>query len=164
MAHATDLLILEGMPSEQINQAIDLEQTMKECAIVATQFVHANCNLLLDFSEASIALVDQVLDELHQKIVLDNEDPIDPKIVVFISNWLGGYVGEVFKQHYGGVWKFDLRDPNTPAIELAFDQRSMAFPGRVFHHLLGGAESSILFYYEQLSALYLPHYLPHSSS
>ena len=63
---------------------------------------------------------------------------------------MGGYIGEVFRKHHGGTWGIDERDPQAPAIELKRGERGMAFPGRVFHRLMGGDENNILQYYDKL--------------
>ena len=127
-----------------------LDQMMSECAIKATEFSLKDYGIFLDFSADSIEKVEEIMENLHKLIVLDNNDPIDPELIVTLCNWFGGYIGEVFKKTYGGHWRYDLRDSEAPAIELAVKGLGAAFPSRVFHRILGGEENNISFYYEQL--------------
>ena len=100
--------------------------------------------------EKSLEELERSLTHIHRVLVLENTAPIDPKLVVTISNWYGAYMGEVFRRHHGGEWGIDNRDPEAPAFEVKYENSGMAFPSRVFHRIMGGDENNICEYYQDL--------------
>ena len=125
-------------------------QIMEAAAMDAVRYVQKEYNFALDYSEQSIAELEKSLDHIHQVLVADNEDPIDPKIVVTLSNWYGAYMGEVFRRAHGGDWAVDDRDPEALSFEVCYEDLHMAFPSRIFHRIMGGEENNIKHYYDEL--------------
>ncbi|MBV1883768.1 MAG: hypothetical protein KUG82_19170 [Pseudomonadales bacterium] len=132
-------------------EALDYNDIMGGGAADAVQYVHKEYHFALDFSEDSIEKIEEFMAHIHRVLVLENEEPIDPKIVVTLSNWFGAYVGEVFRKHHGGNWVIDSRDPEAPAFEVKYEELGLAFPSRIFHRIMGGEENSIDKYYAEIT-------------
>ena len=132
-------------------EQLDYNDIMAEAARDAVKYVHREYQFALDYSEESVAEMEKSLTHIHRVLVTENTDPIDPKMVVTISNWYGAYLGEVFRRHHGGDWGIDNRDPEAPAFEVKYNDLGMAFPSRVFHRIMGGKENDINEYYREIS-------------
>jgi hypothetical protein len=109
----------------------------------------------LDYSEASIATVEEICDILHKAIPktfwkkLWKKKPSDKTILQY-SKMLGGYVGEVIRKLHGGNWEVEdiMNQGNTIVLTVA-DVK--IFPvGRVYKRLKEGDENNIQHYYTVL--------------
>jgi len=127
--------------------AAELTTLMQDCANAAIEYAQNEFDLGLTLDYSSIYMVERMMIDLHQQIVLSNDDPINPETVVGLSNMFGAYLGELFKAQMGGQWVIDESDPEAPAIVLAFKDREYPFPGRVFHRILGGEGNSLSAYF-----------------
>ena len=129
------------MNSEDINEA------MRECAKAATIYSQDEMDHCLTSDISSIYSVEKILGQLHEKIVLSNNDPIDPETVVTLSNLYGGFLGELFRLFLGGEWRILEEDSDAPSIVLSFQGLDYPFPSRVFHRLLGGEHNNVATYF-----------------
>lgn len=64
----------------------------------AAHLLHKGWDVELDFSEASIARVEEVCEQLYDFVDEEERD------VAMYSRYLGAYIGEVFRRVVGGEW------------------------------------------------------------
>lgn len=111
----------------------------------------------LDYSEESIAVLEQVCDILHKAIpktlfarfFLFKRKPSNETILQY-SKVLGGYLGEVIRKNHGGEWSIEdfMNQGNTIVLTIG---DTKIFPvGRVFKRLKEGAENNLQHYYTVL--------------
>jgi len=99
-----------------------LDELMSDQAQVAVKYAAQVCGVTLDYSEASIQQVEQMLSKLYDAVPKEPDDPVGRKsltksdILQKISTAMGGYIGEVIKRQWGGKWK--RHSPIYPEQEL----------------------------------------------
>jgi len=133
-----------------MNDTTEYNDIMAEAAIDAVKYVQKEYDYALDYSEQSINDIEKSLVHIHRVLVTENDEPIDPQVVVTLSNWYGAYVGEVFRRCRGGDWGIDNREPESPVFEVQYRGLGMAFSSRVFHRIMGGEENNLSDYYNEL--------------
>ncbi len=124
----------------------ELEKLMADCASDAVVTARDEFELELDFSANSIATVDDILlgfvDKYHDKALEDDA-------VFTLCNVFGAYVGETFKRHVGGTWRYDQSTPSAPYVLLVLGERSYAFAGICYERLVNDSQISVQSYFDQ---------------
>jgi len=115
----------------------------------AIEIASRNFSVNLDWSEASIELVEQMLNTLHEQ--MSNAKPDEETIWTF-AKALGSYVGEVYRKHHGGEWGIvQLGVDQFPGMQA--DKGVEFWPwGRAYQRLVKGPEDNIWHYYLRLTA------------
>ena len=110
----------------------------------------ANFNTSLDGSEASIALVEQMLGQLHDQLPVAK--PTEEQIGAF-AKMFGSYVGEVFRLQRGAEWGIvRVGDKEFPGMQSAADGRRFWPWERAYNRIADGPENNIWHYYLALLA------------
>jgi hypothetical protein len=118
----------------------------------AEEFVayhHVETGITLDYSAASIAHVDALLDGLHHR-------QVDPADVGDLVVGAASYVGEVIRRTLGGAW---ANDDDVDSGAAIFNPRmivavSSLWPAsKVCKRILDGADESLAFYYETTATI-----------
>lgn len=65
------------------------------------EFVETQFQVKLDYSDESIDLIDQLLDQLHETFVEEQTPEIQ---IVPISQGFGSYIGEVYRRNHDATW------------------------------------------------------------
>ncbi len=127
---------------------------MQAYAQDAVDLAEERFGIHLDYSEASIAQVEQILDQFHKSIPqgffkkLLKRGPT-PEVVDQVAKMFGGYLGEVIRRHLGGEWTLDSGIDPEPTITLALSNASKVFPpGKVYKRLMNGEGDGVPFYYQ----------------
>lgn len=131
----------------------DLMQAYAEDAVDLAQ---ERFGIHLDYSEESIAHVEEILNQFHKRIpqgffkkLLKRGPP--PEVVEQVAKMFGGYLGEVMRRHFGGEWMLDSGIDSEPTITLAFPNESKVFPpGKVYKRLMNGEADGVPFYYHMV--------------
>jgi hypothetical protein len=114
------------------------------------QFAAVELSLRLDWSDGSIAAIEDVAAELHADLRRERAGLRD---VDTLLRMLGSYVGEVYRRNHGGEWGY----------VVAKGQRILAVRGRegellwpverVRRRVRGGGERNLYTYYQSRVAL-----------
>lgn len=120
----------------------------------AQEFVayhHVDTDVTLDYSAASIAQVDALLDDLHHR-------QVDPADVGDLVVGAASYVGEVIRRTRGGTWAAADEDGADSGAAI-FNPRmivagSSLWPAsKVCKRILDGANDSLVLYYETTATI-----------
>lgn len=134
----------------------DVNDMMVAYAADAVEYA-AKLKKKLDYSEESIATLEQVCDILHKAIpktwfarfFMLKRKPSDKTILQY-SKMLGGYLGEVIIRNHGGKWSIEdfMNQGNTIVLTVG---DTKIFPvGRVYKRLKEGSENNLQHYYSVL--------------
>jgi hypothetical protein len=134
----------------------DVNDMMAAYAEDAVEYT-AKLKKKLDYSEESIATLEQVCDILHKAIpktlfarfFMLKRKPSNETILQY-SKMLGGYLGEVIIRNHGGKWSIEdfMNQGNTIVLTVG---DTKIFPvGRVYKRLKEGSENNIQHYYSVL--------------
>jgi hypothetical protein len=101
----------------------------------------------LDYSPKSLAQIDHIITRFHNEGL--QPDQIGETVFTF-----GCYVGEVFVQHHGGIWKMsddtnlpkELKDKNLMVIEMPNGDVWNPI-GKTFKLLENGEVDSVVYFY-----------------
>ncbi len=116
----------------------------------------------LNFTEGSIEAVERCLTRLYDAMPRSffkklfrpkwNQERIDRLTMLF-----GGYIGEVFRRHHGGVWAIEEPPGAGGAVIAIRDARGGIFfpPAKVLKRLTNGPEDDVWYYYRILVDRYL---------
>ena len=110
-------------------------------------------NVELDFSEESVELVERILAEVSSVLTKDgfeSQSEWETAMAHHAGLW-GSYVGEVFRRHRGGEWKWDDSVPGGAAA-LVFDGLRVFPIAKVHKRLLFGTADDVWFYFQALCA------------
>ena len=131
--------------------AKSLAERMASAAADAVKLTDAYFNEALDFSEASVATIERVVDDIKYSM----PDGKTPANIDLLCRVWGAYIGEVFRRQVGGEW-IDWEDQYGKAI--AFQSVGVkVFPmDKVRKRIVGGSEHNLRDYYtafrDQMSA------------
>lgn len=123
----------------------ELAQLMRQLTDDAKVFVNTEFKITLDDSWESAAKVDEVVTELQAK---HKHELADPQTIYTLSTMLGAYVGELFRQRFGGEWVQEVTENDAPMLLLKFENASYAFPGIAYQQLTATEPMSISEYLE----------------
>ncbi len=133
----------------------ELLQLMTDSADDAVIVSRDQFKIALDFSPASVSLVDAAIN-----LYLDTykAQALEDKAVFTICNMYGAYVGETFRRIKGGSWILDKENDKSPNVFLAKDNNTYAFAGICYEKLVNNSAVSISEYFDQAIA---SHSAPH---
>jgi len=124
---------------------------MQQRAAEVVQYAAANFKLHLDYSEASIARVEQALDGIHKHIGAKAEQ--NEVAIVNLSNGFGAYIGEILRRKYGAHWR--EHPPNFPKGMEGLDIGGMIVGPlqQVFARITRGPKASIETFYKEVGVM-----------
>lgn len=126
-------------------QQQELDALMIDSADNAVETARSEFSIELDYSRASVALVDEII---LQFITTFKDKALEDTAVFTICNIYGAYVGETFRKLAGGQWRYDESDPQAPFIVLDVGDRSYAFAGICYERLVNDSKVSVQRYFE----------------
>lgn len=125
----------------------DAQVLMKNLANDAVNFAESEFGTKLNFSDDSIAHIDEIIAELRNNF---QSDIAQEKVIYTLSNIFGAYCGECFIKKHGGTWLIE-DDGEKNLIYLQKDDATFPFPGVVYLNLVDNANLSISDYYNEAS-------------
>lgn len=120
----------------------ELNQLMSSSAADAVKITAEEFNITLDYSVASISLLDDVLLSFIDRY---QEEAQTDQALFTLANIYGAYMGEVYKKEYGGEWY--LADSETSSVMLTLGEKSFAFAGICYERLAKDQKTSVLKYF-----------------
>ncbi|MGH8598007.1 MAG: DUF3806 domain-containing protein [Gammaproteobacteria bacterium] len=127
------------------------QQTAAQHAREMVQFARVELNLKLDWSDASIARIEEVASDLHADL---RRERAPFREIETLVDMLGSYVGEVFRRNHGGEWGFALANGRRIMAVKAPQSGTMMWPiERIKQRVRGGGNHNVWAYYRARTAL-----------
>jgi hypothetical protein len=113
----------------------------------AIDLAASNFGVTLDWSEASVRKVEEMLGRLHDEMA--NAQPREDAIWTFAKAF-GSYVGEVLRRHHSGEWgMLDMDGQSFPGIQQK--NGALCWPwSKAQKRLVNGPEDNVWHYYTVL--------------
>ena len=127
----------------------EITELMVDCAQNAITTTQEEFNLVLDGTENSLELVDEVI---LGWLARYRGQALEENAVFTLCNIYGAYVGEIFRQKVGGRWNYDASDPDAPYVVLEYAGNAYPFAGICYQRLVNDSQISIKNYYQQAVA------------
>lgn len=120
-----------------------IAERMAEDAANAVTLTEEYFTKRLDFSEESVQLVEELVDDMHYTLPQGKT----PQNVALLSELWGAYIGEVFRRNVGGEWiTWEDQWGKAPAIALG---GTKIFPqDKVRKRFTNGPEDNLWHYYQ----------------
>ncbi|HTJ94818.1 MAG TPA: hypothetical protein VL424_17130 [Pararobbsia sp.] len=115
----------------------------------AVDFSAKQFAIKLDWSDASVAEVEDILAKMHLSYATDSPRPTDDQVMSFAKAY-GSYVGEVYRRNHGGEWGMvTLGGQRSPGMRTR--SKTNFWPwGRAFDRITNGSEDNVADYYSTL--------------
>jgi hypothetical protein len=131
-----------------------LADALYEAAASAVLTAETKWGLTLDFSEASLEGLENILAELHDACAApsapDAPGPTDDQIAQLASIW-GVYLGEVVRRHHGGKWVQTPLEDRGPVLRLEVGAMALIPSARVLRRIRNGPGENVHLFYKALS-------------
>ena len=127
----------------------ELTDLMIDSAQNAITTTEEEFNLILDGSDHSIDLVDDVILSWLGRY---KDQALEENAVFTICNIYGAYIGEIFRNKVGGNWAYDESNPDAPYVVLNYAGNTYAFAGICYQRLVNDSQISARSYYDQALA------------
>jgi hypothetical protein len=115
------------------------------------QFARLELSLELDFSDTSVAQIEEVAAELHADLRRERGAIRDVDTLI---QMLGSYVGEVYRRNHGGEWGFASTNGKRIMAIRAATGNSLMWPvERIKQRIRGGGSNNVWAYYQSRVAL-----------
>lgn len=142
-----------------MSQQYTVDDMMAAYAEDAVDFARDEHQVTLDYSEASVEKVEEILAKIHEKIskatrirILRVLTAPPPDYVDTVSKMFGGYIGEVFKRHYGGEWSLDETTFPGEIVYTFSIQGHRIWPHfKAGKRVVNGYEDNVWHYYQVLA-------------
>ncbi|MGD9603528.1 MAG: DUF3806 domain-containing protein [Gammaproteobacteria bacterium] len=120
-------------------------------ALELVEFARVELNLKLDFSDASIAEIEEVAAALHADLRRERGalDDVDTLVQM-----LGSYVGEVYRRNHGGEWGYASANGRRVLAIRPKGGTTLMWPvERIKQRIRGGGSNNVWAYYQSKVAL-----------
>jgi hypothetical protein len=105
--------------------------------------------VVLDWTEKSIAEVEEVLAAMHNAYISSTPKPPEDRVLVFAKAY-GSYIGEVYRRFHGGEWGMVTLDGQTfPGMRGSSGAHFWPW-GRALSRIKEGPEDNVYDYYKML--------------
>ncbi|WP_422657573.1 hypothetical protein ACK8P5_17665 [Paenibacillus sp. EC2-1] len=109
-------------------------------------------NVELNFTEESLILLDQILEQYHKGIPkgikkIFSRGPTEEQLNHMAKIW-GGYLGETIIRQCGGEWI--MSSAFEDAIALKVGESEIYPPAKVYKRIINGSEDNVNVYYKLL--------------
>ena len=125
-----------------------IQQIAEAYALDTVDFADKNFDVELDWSDDSIAQIEEILAIFHDQI--STSKPSQDQILHF-SKLFGSYIGEVFRRNHGATWGMvTLQGQSFPGLK-ADGSAGLFWPwGRAQNRLTDGPSDNVWHYYQVL--------------
>lgn len=126
-----------------------IQRIAEAYSLDAVDFSAKQFGIKLDWSDASIANVEEALAQMSSSYASTSPKPTDEQVMAFAKGY-GSYVGEVYRRNHGGEWGMvTIGGSRYPGVRTT--SGSSFWPwGRVFNRITKGAEDNVSDYYAVL--------------
>lgn len=137
-----------------MSQTPTVNDMMAAYSLDAVDFARSQFDVELDFSEASVELIEEILEELYATMPKGiigktlSKKP-SPEQIDRMAKMLGGYVGEVMRRSWGGHWKLETEAfPRETVITLELAKGGDVWPHfKAGKRLVNGPEDNVWHYF-----------------
>jgi hypothetical protein len=132
-----------------------IQQIAEAYAQDAVDFAGQHFKIVLDWTDASVAKVETILDVFHQQALRDK--PTEEQVLQ-LGKMFGSYVGEVYRRNHGATWGMvTINGESFPGLN-ALNSDGLFWPwGRANNRIANGFEDNIWHYYQFLVQKYDPN-------
>lgn len=130
-------------------QLQQLSELMQAAAQDAVRYAAEEHQITLDNSLASLAQVDVILSELHQRELAQKHSA---EMIFTLCNILGAYIGEVFIAASGGHWQQNQVDSKAPFIYVQYHDKEFPFASTCYYKITQDNSISLKNYVKQAMA------------
>lgn len=130
-------------------QLQQLSKLMQAAAQDAVRYAAEEHQITLDNSLASLAQVDVILSELHQRELAQKHSA---EMIFTLCNILGAYIGEVFIAASGGHWQQNQVDSSAPFIYVQYHDKEFPFASTCYYKITQDNSVSLKNYVKQAMA------------
>lgn len=113
---------------------------MEELAALAQQEARETFELAIDFSEASVETVEQILASYHQ---LHKQGELEQKLINRTAFRYGAYIGEVIRSIKGGHWQRDSEVAGKDSFPLHYDGHASYPVFWCYNRIVNGPEDNV---------------------
>ncbi|MEM4989863.1 hypothetical protein V8G57_20920 [Collimonas sp. H4R21] len=125
----------------------DIERIATESATAVVAFGQKNFGEHLDYSDASIEIVERMLESAHSAY---RNGQLAAEAVQQQAQFIGSYIGETYRRNHGADWGLVTSD-GAKAVGLQSKSGVLFWPvTRVENRILNGGEDNVLHYYQLL--------------
>jgi hypothetical protein len=126
-----------------------IQKIAEAYSLDAVDFSAKQFGIKLDWSDASVANVEKVLEQMSSSYASKSPKPTDEQVMSFAKAY-GSYVGEVYRRNHGGEWGMVSIGANR-FLGVRTTSGSSFWPwGRVFNRITKGPEDNLSDYYMAL--------------
>ncbi len=144
------------MKGETPDSEASLQEKMRACAAWAVEYARSVFEVQLDYSEASLQQIEQILSVLYKDRSRGRlarwlrPGPTEAEVRQ-VAILLGAYMGEVIRQHHGGHWEIRKRlgQQLMPLITHGVSTDPLS---KAYQRLTYGPEENVWSYYQVLRA------------
>jgi len=133
-----------GVTTAEQGMVVDQMQSL---ATKLVRFAWDRFQLRLDYSDASIAEVERILNELQKDFTRKGHDA--RTTIEGLSNHFGAYIGEVLRRKHGGMWRANIANLSPPAHGVEVGELTFAPSRNVYLRLTEGADYNVKALYEK---------------
>src|SRR6516164_3042192 len=135
------------MAEEAFQPDLRVTQIAETYALDAIDLAASNFGIALDWSEASVRQVEEMLARLHDEMA--SAQPPDAAVWTFAKTF-GSYLGEVLRRHHGGTWGMvSMGGQSFPGLRQT--SGSLSWPwGKAHKRLVNGPADNVCHYYSML--------------
>jgi hypothetical protein len=123
---------------------------MEVYAIDAVHAARSSHGVELDYSSNSVRDLDQILERAHKTLRMEVPEE---RFFAFPELW-GGYLGEVIRRKWGGMWHIPSDGPFKDQISLAVRGETISPPMQVLKRVTNGGEASLPSYLAALEHVF----------
>ncbi|MGE0741816.1 MAG: hypothetical protein AB7O98_10780 [Hyphomonadaceae bacterium] len=147
-AHGQEAVVATACETGGFMEDDRYRQIAEAYALDAVDAARANFGVALDWSDASVSQVEQMLDIMNDEIGSANPSP---ETIETFAKMFGSYIGEVYRRNHGATWGLvKIGEEFIPGLQ-AEGTCALFWPwGRVQNRLVEGDENNVLHYYEAL--------------
>ena len=131
-----------------------LADALHDAAAAAVLTAQTKWGMSLDFSEASLEGLENILAEIHDACAAppapDVPRPTDHQIAEVASIW-GVYFGEVVRRHHGGKWVDTPIEDRGPVLRLLVGTMALIPSTRILRRIRNGPGENVNLFYKSLS-------------
>jgi hypothetical protein len=115
----------------------------------AVDFAKRNFGITLDWSDSSIANVEDALARMHSSYLATSPRPTEEQVMSF-SRGFGSYIGEVYRRNHGGEWGIvSLGGQEFPGLRTSSGTNFWPW-ARASNRIVNGGENNVYDYYQIL--------------
>ena len=142
-----------AMAEEPTNQNFLADQKVQQIAeaysLDAIDLAKNQFGITLDWSDASVGNVEQMLAQMHTSYITVTPRPTEAQVMSFAKAF-GSYVGEVYRRNHGGEWGMvTLNGQKFPGMRTKSGTNFWPW-GRASNRITNGSEDNMLDYYRVL--------------